>query len=118
MPVSSVVCEMLASGVMPTAVTVDLALLELSKRGSFNAMLLVVAQLQRFGVRASAMAMNAVLNACDKAAAYRQAVDFFLSCKEDEKSRFALDDKGLSVLIKCCDRCDYCTTKAILASQP
>ena len=95
---------MLATGCVPTAVTVDLTLLELSKRGSFNAMLLIVAQLKRFGVRASAMSLNAVLNACDKAGAYRQAVDFFLSSHADDRSRFALDERGLSVLIKCCDR--------------
>ena len=96
-----VVCEMLEDGIIPSTLTVNLLMLELSKRGAHKTMVIIAERLHRYGISISNKAINSMLNACDKVGAYDRVLSFY---QERRLSLDQLDTIGISVLIKACDR--------------
>ncbi len=96
-----VVCEMLEDGIIPSTLTVNLLMLELSKRGAYKTMIIIVEQLHRYSISISNMAINSILNACDKVSAYDRVLSYY---QERKLSLDQLDAIGVSILIKACDR--------------
>lgn len=94
------VCDMLEEGVVPTPLTLDNIFMELSKGGSFHVMLAIIEQLQRYRILVSNAALNALLNACEKAGAYQKIVDVYST----QLSTIQLDEIGVGQVIKACDK--------------
>ena len=115
-----VLCEMLESGVAPNLVTMDNIILELSSRGAYKVIIEMIEQLTRFRseTAVSNVALNALLNACNRVEAYDSIVYSYqrFIAVERESNHIVLDKIGFSVLLKACDRIEdaiYATKAAL-----
>ena len=61
-----VFCEMLEAGVVPSTMTTNNVIMELSKKGSYKVAIAILDQLVRYQVSVSTAALNSLFNACDK----------------------------------------------------
>ena len=61
-----VFCEMLEAGVVPSTMTTNNVIMELSKKGSYKVAIAILDQLVRYQVTVSTAALNSLFNACDK----------------------------------------------------
>lgn len=59
-------CEMLEAGVVPSTMTINNVIMELSKRGSYNVAISLLDQIHRYQIVVSTAALNSLFNACDK----------------------------------------------------
>ena len=59
-------CEMLEAGIVPSTMTTNNVIMQLSKTGSHKVATGIVDQLERYQISVSSAAMNALMNACDK----------------------------------------------------
>ena len=59
-------CEMLEAGIVPSTMTTNNVIMELSKKGSHKVATSILDQLARYQVSVSTAALNALFNACDK----------------------------------------------------
>lgn len=59
-------CEMLEAGVVPSTMTTNNVIMELSKRGAYKVAISILDQLARYQVSVSKAALNSLFNACDK----------------------------------------------------
>ncbi len=109
-----VLCEMLESGVAPNLVTMDNIILELSSRGAYKVIIEMIEQLTRFRseTAVSNVALNALLNACNRVEAYDSIVYSYqrFIAVERESNHIVLDKIGFSVLLKACDRIEDAIT--------
>ena len=90
----------LHAGCVFTPQTLDNIFLELSKIASHRILITILAQLHRHKITISTLALNAMINACHKAQDYSAALELY----ENKVSTQQIDEVGISVLIKCCDR--------------
>ena len=63
-------CEMLEAGVIPSTMTTNNVIMELSKKGSYKVAISILDQLSRYQVGVSSAALNSLFNACDKVRTY------------------------------------------------
>ena len=92
--------EMLSAGVVPSTHGANRLFLELSRWGAHKALVRIADLFRRHRVPLSSLAGNALLNACNRAGAYRAAIEAY----ETRMKPTDLDPLALSVLIKSCDR--------------
>ena len=59
-------CEMLEAGIIPSTMTINNVIMELSKKGSYKVAISIVDQLSRYQVSVSSASLNSLFNACDK----------------------------------------------------
>ena len=59
-------CEMLEAGIVPSTITTNNVMMELSKKGSYKVAISILDQLARYQVSVSTAALNSLFNACDK----------------------------------------------------
>ena len=59
-------CEMLEAGIVPSTMTTNNVIMELSKKGSYKVAISILDQLSRYQVTVSSAALNSLFNACDK----------------------------------------------------
>ena len=59
-------CEMLEAGIIPSTMTINNVIMELSKKGSYKVAISIVDQLSRYQVSVSSSSLNSLFNACDK----------------------------------------------------
>jgi hypothetical protein len=59
-------CEMLEAGIVPSTMTTNNVIMELSKRGAYKVAISILDQLERYQVSVSKAALNSLFNACDK----------------------------------------------------
>ena len=111
--VYQVLCEMLESGVAPNLITIDNIILELSSRGAYKIIIEMIEQLTRFRLESaiSNVALNALLNACNRVKAYDYVISSYQRyIAEREINHIILDKIGFSVLLKACDRIEDAIT--------
>jgi len=94
-------CEMLEAGIVPSEITTNNVLMELSKKGSYKVAMSTLDRLYRYKIPVSKPALNSLFNACDKAGAYDKVIEIFATKRVTAAQ---IDELGLSVLIKSCDR--------------
>lgn len=83
-----------------TPQTLDNVFLELAKIASHRVLISIFTQLNRYKISISTISLNAMINACEKAGDYSAALELY-----DNKISFEkIDEVGVSVLVKCCDR--------------
>jgi len=92
------VSEMLERGVEMNEMTVNFLMLSLAKNAAYAVLFKIRDLLVRYGVQIPPIALNAVLNACDKAGAYGEALSFYFFKMQ------STDYLGVSCLLKACDR--------------
>lgn len=87
-------------GCRPTEETLNNVFLELSRIGSHKVVIAILEQLQRYRIPVSTISLNSMLNSCEKAGDYAAA----LAIGEQKMSPQQIDQVGMSVLVKSCDK--------------
>jgi hypothetical protein len=72
-------CEMLEAGIVPSTMTANNVIMELSKRGSYKVAISILDQLERYQVSVSKEVLNSLLNACEKVGIWSDLVYFSLT---------------------------------------
>ena len=111
--VYQILCEILENNIKINDATLDHVFLNLAKVGGYNILMKINDLLYRHGINLPTKSANSILNACNKANAYGEALSFYFFKMDQTK----LDDIGLSVLIKSSDRIGSAKWATILVMQ-